>query len=153
MKINFFLNDLKTFLFLRVKLTRDVMNINFLVIQIVNEINELRISQQDDSTIQTEESSSKETKASASSSSVTALVYVILEICIRDLIKYVPNLLVSSSETMNRTKTCFIHMNISTCKQMNSRDVELIKCVLQVLTSLPFQKNIPTESKLFLILI
>ena len=130
------------------------MSINLLVIQIVNEINELRISHQDDSiraTTQPSESSSKETNtksSGSSSSSITALVYVILEICIRDLIKYLPNLLVSSNETtLNRTKTSFIHMNISTCKHMNSRDVELIKCVLQVLTSLPFQKNIPAESK------
>ena len=130
------------------------MSINLLVIQIVSVVNELRIKHKHDKQTETTET----TKAkNTSSSSVTALVYVILEICIRDLIKYLPNLLAisgsgGSEPIVSRTKAAtssFIQMNISTCKQLNSRDVELIRCVLKVLCSLPFQAGISAESEFF----
>ena len=66
-----------------------------------------------------------------------------------------PNLLVTTTMTtnsneqqqLNRAKTSFLHMNSSICKTLSSNDVELIKCVLNVLNDLPFQTEIAIESK------
>jgi HEAT repeat-containing protein 5 len=126
----------------KVKLTRDVMNINLLVIKIVKEINQLRC------VVSNDEDKADTTSKAKVNSAVTSLIYVQLEICIRDLIKYLPNLLVTSSDQqqLNRAKTSFLHMNSTACKALNLNDVELIKCVLNVLNDLPFQIEITVES-------
>ena len=73
----------------KVKLTRDVMAINLLVIQIVNEVNQLRLS----------------FKSEDLSKTANSLIYVILEILIRDLIKYVPDLLTSKNDELKNGKS------------------------------------------------
>ena len=118
------------------------MNINLLVIKIVKEINQLRC------VVSNDVDKADTTSKAKVNSAVTSLIYVQLEICIRDLIKYLPNLLVTSSDQqqLNRAKTSFLHMNSTACKALNLNDVELIKCVLNVLNDLPFQIEITVES-------
>ena len=120
------------------------MNINLLVLRIVSLI--LTIEHSKPSTGANNEDQTP-TKAQKNSSS---LVFVILEICIRDLIKYAPNLLDTNetkSPAMNRQKSSFLYMHIVPCKLLNHKDVELIRCLMNILNKIPFQPDIRFESK------
>lgn len=107
----------------------------------------------------------------------SALIFVILEICVRDLIKYAPNLLdraptnsnesqkpndngsspiqnspgpiksTNSSNNLKLNKGSFLYMHITNCKQLTYKDVELIRNVIQVLNAVPFHAEISIESK------
>lgn len=107
----------------------------------------------------------------------SALIFVILEICVRDLIKYAPNLLdraptnsnesqkpndngsspiqnspgpiksTNSSNNLKLNKGSFLYMHITNCKQLTRKDVELIRNVIHVLNAVPFHADISIESK------
>lgn len=141
----------------RVKLTRDLMSINLLVIEIVNQINELRLKLDD---IEDQED---ENKIKTQEKNATALIFVILEICIKDLIKYLPHLLntgiitgdgVSYADAASRSaalttspnKNSFLYLHVTQCKQLGHQDVELIRGVFNVLKQLPFHTFIQLES-------
>ena len=90
--------------------------------------------------------------ASKREKNTTSLIFVILEICIRDLIKYLPNLLAnepsSQSTFINRQKSSFLYMHINACKQLGKKDVELLAAIMNILNELPFQPDITLESNL-----
>ena len=90
--------------------------------------------------------------ASKREKNITSLIFVILEICIRDLIKYLPNLLASEpssqSTFINRQKSSFLYMHITACKQLSKKDVELLAAIMNILNELPFQPDITLESNL-----
>ena len=87
----------------KVKLTRDLMSINLMVLKIVMQINEIRLMPKETNLNQVEDSTvADEAKLRNSEKRVekntSALIFVILEICMRDLVKYLPNLFSSSSK-------------------------------------------------------
>ena len=79
----------------------------------------------------------------------TALVFVMLEICVRDLIKYLPNLIAESNniEQQSIKKNSFFYMHINSCKKLGPKDVELLKSIILVLNKIPFQSNLQLDSK------
>lgn len=153
------------------KLTSDVMSINLLVMSIVRQINELRMKENSGGSDKKEESDNKWDKKAS------ALIFVILEICVKDLIKYLPDLLntttseshhqptklneaevthSASSSSLNASfssnnkhgsKSSFLYLHVAVCKQIASNDVELIRNVLVVLNQLPFHSRIQFDSK------
>ncbi len=134
-----------------------------LVIDIVKLIIELKTSHVDedddisDENTNSENDESKKVRNKQREKSATALIFVILEICVKDLIKYMPNLLNSSNDSKknsssdiqtapNLGKSSFLYLHVRKCKQLSSEDVNLIKSVLTVLNDLPFHVNISIES-------
>ncbi len=73
-----------------------------------------------------------------------------LEICIRDLIKYIPNLL-NNTPSPTSTTTSFIQMHITPCKTLTSKDVQLLASLTVVLNQIPFQADLKLEKKISLI--
>lgn len=133
-------------IFYKVKLTRDSMSINLLVLRIVNQILELQNSTHaTESDIKVNQTKREKNK--------TSLIFVVLEICIRDLIKYLPNLLETDqnsskqSSMLNHQKNSFLHMHVITCKQLGKKDIELLGSVMDVLNKIPFQLDVKPESK------
>jgi hypothetical protein len=183
-----------------------------MVIRIVEQINEIRLSKQKEKqekesgeSAETNDSSNKENQnesqpdaettaanpsepnpkqdekteksASKKGKNSSALIFVILEICVRDLIKYAPNLLdraptnsnesqkpndngsspiqnspgpikaTNSSNNLKLNKGSFLYMHITNCKQLTYKDVELIRNVIHVLNAVPFHADISIESK------
>jgi hypothetical protein len=151
------------------------MSINMFVMSIVSQLNDLRVRQIIDEDHETEntESSDNTYKTEPSNGvnegkskhrgvlekNATALIFVILEICIKDLIKYLPNLLnsagqnqpVAAANKLNSppSKSSFLYLHVTQCKQLTAEDVELLKKVLSVLNALPFHSYIKLESKSF----
>jgi hypothetical protein len=153
----------------KVKLTRDLMSINMSVMRVVLRISQFRLAQSDDSERHEvsafnqplddrNDQSRQDEKERRDEKCAMNLLFVILEICVRDLIKYVPNLLDSpaSNQTTNSstsfsslppaTKT-FIHLHVTQCKVFSSEDVQLIHLVLKALCQLVFHAQIPIDSK------
>jgi hypothetical protein len=178
----------------RVKLTRDLISINMFVLNIIDQVNEIYNLKEKEKEqkmtnnkvdIQTENANLSEEKAPPDQTTpdatqshneksrtkrernISLLLFVILEICIRDLIKYVPNLMKSTqinektllmSNKMHPTKTTspnnntninkssFLYMNVSQCKLLSNQDVELLKRVISILNTLPFHKDLSVES-------
>lgn len=155
----------------KVKLTCDLMSINRLVINIIKQINEIR-------TVDVSDQSDDEKTRDKREKNACALIFVILEICIKDLIKYLPNLLQSSknsceladaqhqqhqpdvvantsvsspSGAANLNKSSFLYIHVTKCKQLNTGDVELLRKLLLVLDELPFHANIALDKRLSLI--
>lgn len=147
----------------KVKLTRDSMSINLLVLRIVDQVIKLQnsngkqVPSQEMSELdlkETSQGSNNKVNLSKREKNATSLVFVVLEICIRDLIKYLPNLLEtgggsnsSGLSSQSQQKSTFLHMHINTCKVLGRKDVELLSCVLNVLNQIPFQPDIKLESK------
>jgi hypothetical protein len=175
----------------KVKLTRDLMSINLMVIKIVEQINDIRLTPNlNDNTTNvssdqietTTNTTPNDTKAKSgekrAEKNTSALIFVILEICMRDLIKYLPNLFSSASINRNKTenanenveikthsdpslsshnvnngdinknKASFLYIHVNTCKELSEKDVELIINVITVLNSVPFYPDVRLESKL-----
>lgn len=161
------------------------MSINLLVLSLIKQINELRTKKEENLPEETREKANKpeennetskpaakdEAKMSGSEKNASALIFVILEICVKDLIKYLPDLLTNSSaiigagdlktpppsETINsppsssnsntkQQQSSFLYLHVSKCTQMTNKDVEIIGNVLAVLNQLPFHSNIKFES-------
>lgn len=178
------------------------MNINLLVLNIVKQINELRMIDEEskdekeatttleekpttgdnklDENEQNEKTASKsigddkKSQNQKPEKNASALIYVILEICIKDLIKYLPNLLQSksalnqtttsqqhqqqtvenqttdalSTAQMNKniSKSSFLYLHVAKCKQLSGKDVELIKKLLIILNELSFHSHVNFES-------
>lgn len=146
----------------KVKLTRDLMSINMSVIRVVLRLNQFRIAQAEreevvvvgatlDQTPCDEQTRSDSEKERRDEKCAMNLLFVILEICVRDLIKYVPNLLDSTAKptttnTSSATKS-FIHLHVTQCKVLSRDDVQLIHLVLKALCQLVFHSQIPITSK------
>jgi HEAT repeat-containing protein 5 len=136
----------------KVKLTRDLMSINLLVMNIVNKISGLEVVKREAKHVDNDSKLEK---------NATLLIYVILEICVRDLIKYIPDLLVSDNSIMNTmsmnngdepkrnnlSKNSFIYLNINSCKQLTKCDVDLLRELITVLEQLAFHSDLKIESK------
>ncbi len=132
------------------------MTINLLVLRIVDQVVKLQNSNKK---VPTEKMSELELKESTKvnptkrEKNATSLVFVVLEICIRDLIKYLPNLLETGNNSSilsgqsQQQKSSFLHMHINTCKALGEKDVELLSCIMDVLNQIPFQPDIRLESK------
>ena len=132
------------------------MTINLLVLRIVDQVVKLQNSNKK---VPTEKMSELELKESTKMNptkrekNATSLVFVVLEICIRDLIKYLPNLLETGNNSSilsgqsQQQKSSFLHMHINTCKALGENDVELLSCIMNVLNQIPFQPDIRLESK------
>lgn len=127
------------------------MSINLLVLRIVSLILNIEHSKSFPGAENCGETQSDDKLSSEKSQkNSTSLVFVILEICIRDLIKYAPNLLDTNetvSSSINRQKSSFLYMHILPCKSLSQKDVELIRCLMHILNKIPFQPNIRFESK------
>ena len=140
----------------KVKLTRDLMSINLLVIRIVEQINQLRLKE-----IENDKSCNESNETNKNEKNSSSLIFVILEILIRDLIKYIPHLLNStnhsnlkedkdkynSSANKSINKSSFLYLHVNTCKMLTLKDVELISLVINVLNDLPFHLDMKLESK------
>lgn len=120
------------------------MSINFCVLSIVSQVNELWKGN-----IKTEPTKNIETNTSA-------LIFVILEICIKDLIKYLPNLLQSGKKRVepdtnrikfNSSKSSFLYIHVTKCSKLAETDVELLKKIIDVLNDLPFHSGFNFDSK------
>lgn len=128
------------------------MSINLLVLSLIKQINELRVNETDNEEEKSDKEVNREDKSGSSSEkNASALIFVILEICVKDLIKYLPDLLNSSSKSESPSimhkQSSFLYLHVAKCKQINSKDVELIGNLLGVLGQLPFHLNINFESK------
>ncbi len=164
----------------KVKLTRDLMSINLMVLKIVEQINEIRLTSKENSAtivvdqettsnnIQTDDVKAKNNQK-RTEKNISALIFVILEICMRDLIKYSPNLFnssdrikveasviksdqpLSSNKTNNAeitvNKASFLYMHVNTCKEISKKDSELLINVINVLNYIPFYPDVRLESK------
>lgn len=128
------------------------MNINLLVLSIIKQINELRVRDDGDKVSEGDAETAKDN----GEKNASALIFVILEICVKDLIKYLPDLLTQSSRRMETDadvtesgipKSSFLYLHVARCKQVSAKDVELIANVLVVLNQLPFHSKIKFESK------
>jgi hypothetical protein len=140
----------------KVKLTRDIMSINLLIIKIVEQINEIRLSPKEEieETLEQSNNATSESKVKRQEKNTSALIFVILEICMRDLIKYLPNLLSSAKvppNTSAKNKASFLYMHVNSCKELKSIDVELISNVISALNSIPFYPDIILEKRISLI--
>jgi hypothetical protein len=132
---------------------------------IVSQINDLRVkhvtsSVNEDTNVNNGENETangggeeSQRKTSVQEKNASALIFVILEICIKDLIKYMPDLLnhgqsQSADAKLNSppSKSSFLYLHVTQCKQLTSDDVELLKRVLAVLNALPFHSDLKLES-------
>ena len=143
------------------------MSINVLILRLVGAISELRVSQplgrarhaRVSAENEAESETTEEGLVELSEKNATSLLFVMLEILVRDLIRYVPHVLNSSTDSMsssvNRTpanyyastKSSFLYLHVNTCKTLQAADVELIQAVLRVLAQLPFHTDITLESE------
>ncbi|CAF0928332.1 unnamed protein product [Brachionus calyciflorus] len=147
----------------KIKLTRDLMSINILVIGIVKQVNELWIGLDRNEMVD-------ETKLSKNEKDASSLIFVILEICIKDLIKYLPSLLQNKKtlendveevqEKMNpesikltSNKSSFLYLHVTKCIRLTQMDVNLLKKVFNVLIDLPFHFGINSEKRISLVAI
>lgn len=167
----------------KVKLTRDLMSINLMVLRIVEKINEIRLTSKENSTtvVVDQETTSNNTQTDdvkaknsqkRTEKNISALIFVILEICMRDLIKYSPNLFSSTSASSDRNKAeatviksdhplssnktnsaeitgnkaSFLYMHVNTCKEISKKDSELLINVINVLNYIPFYPDVRLES-------
>ena len=126
-----------------------------LVLSIVGQINELRVKRVNEATVaESTDESSQDTQPRPKTleKHATSLIFVILEICIKDLIKYLPNLL-GNGNSLNfpPNKSSFLYLHVTQCKQLNVEDVELLSCVLRVLSELPFHTHVRLEKRISLI--
>lgn len=120
------------------------MSINFCVLSIVSQMNEMWKDN-----VNIEQTKNSETNSSA-------LVFVILEICVKDLIRYLPNLLQSDKKSVeldtNRikftsSKNSFLYLHVTKCYKLTETDVELLKKIIDVLNELPFHSGFKIDSK------
>ena len=142
------------------------MTINLLVMLIVERVNELsKLRVQLGQEKQVQQQQQQTTVANSNEKHATSLLYVILEICKRDLIKYLPNLLQSTSADNGTqkhaqatstggqaaAKSSFLFLHVSTCKMLTAKDVELLRHVINVLVQLPFHNDLTLAKRISLI--